>query len=272
MPELPEIELLKQEMANVVGRQVAQVLVPKEDDFPLDELKALLEGATITQVRRRGKMLVIEFDAAQALIVHLMMVGQLLLSPPFTGEPNDVRMILHFGDGSQLTLGQVPLKYVHLLPIDHVEEWPGIKKLGIDALDEAFTAELLRRMLSKRRGAIKSFLLNQAHIAGIGNTYADEILFQAGLYPKRSASSLSTEEMRRLYASITETLHRGIELGGSSEMAFVHLDGSQGAFQEHFQVNQRQGEPCFVCGTPIERIKIGGRGTYFCPKCQEIPS
>jgi formamidopyrimidine-DNA glycosylase len=266
MPELPEIELLKRELASqVVGRRVTRIHFPG-DEPGVD--KSSLLGAVIAQVRRRGKMLVIEFDSDQALIVHLMMAGQLLLSPPFDGEPRDVRMTLYFGDGSRLTLGQVDLKYVHLLPVDEVEAWPGIKKLGVDALDDAFTTGRLEQILTRRRGAIKSCLLNQAHVAGIGNTYADEILFQARLHPGRNAGGLSSEEIERLYTCIVATLRRGIELGGSSEMAFVHLNGTAGSFQEHFRVKRRNGEPCSLCSTPIERIKVGGRGTYYCPQCQ----
>jgi len=270
VPELPEIEILKQEIErDVVGRRVTDVLTPG-DVFPSDEIVSWLKGTTITQVRRRGKRLVIDFDTDWSLIIHLMMVGQLLLSPPFGGEPNAVCLILRFSDDSQLSLGQVHPKYLHPVPTDEVDERPEIKRLGIDPLDKRFPLDALQGMLSKRRGAIKPFLLDQTHIAGIGNTYTDEILFQARLHPKRGASGLSAEETARLYDSIVETLHRGIALGGSSEMAFLHLDGREGSFQEHFQVKRRKGKPCFICGTPIEKMIVGGRGTYFCPKCQAM--
>ena len=131
-----------------------------------------------------------------------------------------------------------------------------------------FTPEVLERVLTKRRERLKSFLLNQRHITGIGNTYADEILFRAGIAPTRGVSSLKGQEIERLHTSIVETLQQGLELGGSSEMAFVQLDGKKGAFQEHFQVKQRKRKPCFVCGAPIEKTALGGRGTYFCPQCQ----
>ena len=212
MPELPEIEILAQELRReVIGRRVADVLTPG-DAFPSDEIVSWLKGATITQVRRRGKRLVLDFDTGQSLIIHLMMVGQLLLSPPFTGEPNAVCLILRFPDGSRLSLGQVHPKYLHLVPTDEVDERPEIVRLGIDPLDKRFTRDALQGMLSKRRGAIKPFLLDQSHIAGIGNTYADEILFRARLHPKRGASGLCAEETARLYDSIVETLHRAITL------------------------------------------------------------
>ena len=264
MPELPELEILRRELdAQVVGRRVVEVMA---DDAALAEG---LVGACIASVERRGKMLVLNFDNERSLVIHLMMVGQLLLSPPFAGEPRDVCLALRFADGAQLSLGQVPLKYVHLLPTADVEGLPAIAKLGVDPLSEGFTLDRLRAILAGRRGALKPLLLDQSLMAGIGNTYADEILFAARLHPKRKAASLNEAEVVRLYESILVILERGIELGGSSEMAFLHLDGARGRSQERFQVKGRKGEPCFICGIPIERIEVGGRGTYLCPQCQE---
>ncbi|MGA9348649.1 MAG: DNA-formamidopyrimidine glycosylase [Anaerolineae bacterium] len=268
MPELPEVEILKGELRReVVGRRVkeAAVFEKTEGQFPVAQLREAVEGRAIVGVRRRGKMLVLDFEGVHSLIIHLMMVGQLLLSPPFTGEPRDICLELKFTDGARLTLGQVRLKYVHLWPTVEVDSWPPVVKLGVDPLDESFTADLLRRLLAKKRGALKATLMDQAAIAGLGNVYADEILFRARLHPQRRASGLSEEEVERLHASIVAELQRGLELGGSSEMAFLHLDGSEGFYQESFQVKGRKGKPCFVCAMPIERIEVGGRGTYFCP-------
>jgi formamidopyrimidine-DNA glycosylase len=237
-------------------------------------------------------MLVLEFEGGHSLIIHLMMVGQLLLSPPFTGQPRDVCLELRFADdalrlpgsesrdehatgyaegarpGARLTLGQVRLKYIHLLPTAKVDAWPSIAKLGVDPLDESFTIDLLQKLLARRRGAVKSALMDQSLVAGLGNVYTDEILFRAKLHPQRRASDLSDQEVRQLHASIVAELRRGLELGGSSEMAFVHLDGSEGSYQESFRVKRRQGRSCLVCTTPIERVKVGGRGSYLCPCCQ----
>ncbi len=270
MPELPELEILKDELKDhVVGRRVRELVFPegKEGDRPVEEWKASVEGATILDVQRRGKMLVLDLDSGHSLVLHLMMVGQLLLSSLHDGEPSDVRLTLVF-DSEQLTLGQVPLKFLRLTATEELEHLPELKKLGLDPLTGEFTTEALREMLAQRRGKIKSFLLDQRYIAGVGNTYADEILFEARIAPSRVASSLEKQEAQRLHESIVATLERGLELGGSSEMAFVHLDGRKGAFEERFQVKARKGEPCFVCGTPIEKVSIGGRGTYFCPHCQ----
>ncbi len=270
MPELPEVEILRSELrSHVLGRQVKELVIPegREGDCPVTQWKAALEGGTIVEVERRGKMLLLHLNSGFSLVVHLMMVGQLLLSSLHGGEPQDVCLVLDFGE-DRLSLGQVHLKFVHLVCTRELEELPELQKLGCDPLGEEFTALLLGELLAGRKGKIKSFLLDQRYIAGIGNTYADEILFQAGISPVRAACSLTGEEVQTLYLSIVRTLRRGLELGGSSEMAFVHLDGSKGSFQEQFRVKGRKGEPCFVCGTAIERISVGGRGTYFCPSCQ----
>jgi formamidopyrimidine-DNA glycosylase len=270
MPELPELEILKDELKeHVVGRRVRELLVPegKEGDCPVGRWKLAIEGAVIVDVERRGKMLVLELDSGFSLVIHLMMVGQLLLSSLHEGQASDVRLTLAF-DSDQLTLGQVHLKFLRLVPTAELEELPELKKLGVDPLTGEFTIEALRKMLAQRRGKIKSFLLDQRHIAGVGNTYVDEILFQARIAPSRVASSLDGEEVARLHESIVATLKRGLALGGSSEMAFVHLDGRKGFFQDHCQVKGRKGQPCIVCGAPIEKVSIGGRGTYFCPECQ----
>ena len=271
MPELPEVEILKEALRReVIGRSVEEVAVFEKTagQFPIAELREATEGRVIAGVQRRGKMLVLDFEGSHSLIIHLMMVGQLLLSPPFAGQPRDVCLELKFADEGRLTLGQVRLKYVHLLPTAEVDEWPPIAKLGVDPLDESFTVDLLRGLLARKRGAIKAALMDQAVIAGLGNVYTDEILFRARLHPQRRASELSGEEAGRLHGSIVAELQRGLELGGSSEMAFVHLDGSEGSYQESFQVKGRKGKPCFVCAMPIERVKVSGRGTYFCPRCQ----
>ncbi len=270
MPEAPELAILQQELQeSVVNRRVVQVEMPKpQGGPPLAEIKKL-EEATIIAVRRRGKLLILDFSSGYSLLMHLMMVGQVLLSPPFSGEANDVRLVMCFADGSVLGLGQVALKYVHLVRADEVEQHPSITKLGLDVLSPELTAARFKALLRGQRATIKALLLKQSVLAGIGNTYADEILFSARIHPTRRANSLSDEEAERLYAATVDTLRRGIEMGGSSEMAFVHIDGRRGRFQEHFAVKQRRGKPCPVCGTSAEQIRVAGRSTYYCLSCQK---
>jgi formamidopyrimidine-DNA glycosylase len=270
VPELPEVEILRDELrSHVLGRRVKKLVIPegRQGSCPLPQWKAALEGGMIVEVERRGKMLLVHLDSGFSLVVHLMMVGQLLLSSLHHGEPQDVCLVLDFGE-DRLSLGQVHLKFVRLVCTRELEELPELQKLGCDPLEGEFTAPRLGELLVGRKGKIKSFLLDQRYVAGIGNTYADEILFEAGISPIRVACSLTGEEVQTLHLTIVRTLRRGLELGGSSEMAFVHLDGSKGSFQEQFRVKGRKGEPCLVCGTTIERVSVGGRGTYFCPACQ----
>jgi len=271
MPELPELEILKAELRrHVLGRTVRELIVRQGNagDCPVPHWKTALESARITDVERRGKMLVVHLDSGFSLVIHLMMVGQLLLSSLYDGTPSDVRLTIVF-DSDQLTLGQVHLKFIRLVPFHKIDELPEVSRLGHDPLEVGFDAGLLADMLAGRRGKIKSFLLDQRYVAGIGNTYADEILFGARISHTRIASSLTDPEIKGLHESIVQTLKRGLELGGSSEMAFVHLDGTEGAFQEQFRVKGRKGQSCFVCGMLVERVSIGGRGTYFCPNCQK---
>ncbi len=143
-----------------------------------------------------------------------------------------------------------------------------MEEVAVFEKDGSFTADLLWQLLAKKRGAIKKALMDQAVIAGLGDVYTDETLFRARLHPQRRASDLSDKEVERLHGTIVAELQRGLELGGSSEMAFLHLDGRGGSYQEGFQVKRRKGQPGFVCATLIERIEVGGRGTYYCPRCQ----
>ena len=270
MPEAPELAIIAQELREyVIHQRVIRVEMPKPKGGPPLAAMKKLEGATISAVHRRGKILVLEFSSGYSLIIHLMMTGQILLLPPFSGEAHDVRLTLSLVNGSVLSLGQVALKYVNLVHTDDVEQHPSIAKLGLDVLAPQFTAARLRTLVHGRRAKIKALLLNQSIVAGIGNTYADEILFAARIHPARYANSLSNEEIQRLYNAIVDTLQRGIDFGGSSEMAFVHIDGQRGHFQEHFAVKHRRGKPCPICKTAIERITLSGRGTYLCPSCQK---
>jgi len=175
---------------------------------------------------------------------------------------------LVFSDGDVFEVRGVGLRSLHLVRKEALESHPAVAKLGIDARSPELTPERFRQLLAGRRKAIKVLLMDQEFIAGLGNTYVNELLFSAKVHPAREAQSLSEEEAETIHSSIRSTLERGIELGGSSAEQFLHLDGSRGHFQEHFQVDQREGEACLVCATPIAKIQLGGRSTYFCPCCQ----
>jgi len=271
MPELPEIEILKNEInAQMVGKEVLEVRLEKAKQGELEgrDLLPRLRGAKVAGARRRGKFLIVDFDCDLSLMVHLWLAGQVLLVRSNELQKGQSILTFIFSDGDVFEVRGVGLRSLHLVRKESIAGHPAIVELGIDALNPELTLERFRRMLTGRRKAIKALLMDQTFIAGLGNTYVNELLFSAKVHSTREAQSLSKEEVKAVYRNIRPTLERGIQLGGSSIEQFVHLDGSLGHFQEHFQVNRREGKPCLVCATPIAKMQLGGRSTYFCPHCQ----
>ena len=273
MPELPEVETVRRQLAPAIeGRQIDQleVLDPRWCN-PLDgrQLADAVRGLRVQHLARHGKYLDWQLDDERHLLMHLRMTGTLLLDPPAPPPYARVRIDLgertlwfsdprRFGTG-ELVLGDQAL--TRLLA----------GRLGIDPFDDGFSGPLLRALAKGRRGPIKSFLLDQHNVAGIGNIYADEALFRARIHPRRAAGSLMPRQYALLSETIREALAAGIDAGGASIDDFRDLDGARGSFQDRFLVHRREGEPCPVCGTPIEKIVVGGRGTYFCRHCQSVP-
>jgi len=271
MPELPEIEILKNEInAQMVGKEVTEARLEKAKPGELEgkELLPRLRGAKVEGARRRGKFLILDLGGSLSLMIHLWLAGQVLLVRSNEVQEGQSVLTLFFNDGYVFEVRGVGLRSLHLIRRESFKGHPAIAELGIDALSSRFTLEQFRRMVGGKRKVIKALLMDQALIAGLGNTYVNELLFSAKVHPAREAQSLSEGEVEAVYQSIRPTLERGIEWGGSSTEQFVHLDGSPGHFQEHFQVNRREGESCLVCATPISKMQLGGRATYFCPNCQ----
>lgn len=267
MPELPEVEILAREMRqHVVGRTVASVRAAPDQTFEVgQEQLPALAGCKLLGIRRFGKRLALDFEGGRSLLTHLMMVGQWRYSALAPDCPPDPRIVLEFTDGTRLCLHGVALRYQHLVPTDQVETQPEIQAQGPDALSPQFTPESLAEGLARRAAGIKAVLLEQSLAGGIGNTYADEALFLAGIHPRRLASSLTREEVEALHHAVVQVLQEAIEHGGASEMAFVHLDGSKGHYQEVFRVKEREGQTCPICGATIVKEKVAGRPTYYCP-------
>lgn len=270
MPELPEVEILARELRqHIVGRRVASVdTVPDQRLAVGQERLAELAGRRVAAVRRFGKRLVLDFDNGLALVLHLMMVGSLRFSALSAEIPEDAKLRLHFDDGTCLALVGSALRFQSLMPSAEVARQPEIVALGPDVLSDELTADGLAEGLARRHAAIKAVLLEQSLMGGVGNTYADEALFLAHINPHRKASSLSREEVQRLLAAMRQVMCEAIEYGGASEMAFVHLDGSKGHYQEHFRVKQREGQPCLGCSGTVVKETVAGRPTYYCPECQ----
>jgi formamidopyrimidine-DNA glycosylase len=267
MPELPEVETIRNELEPyVVGRTVKGLSFPWEGIVrrpSLEEFRNRLIGQKITGLGRRGKYLIFSLSSGQALVTHLKMTGSLWLKDP----EKFVRAVIQLDDGTNIYFRD-PRKFGIMWLVDD-EESVGVK-LGPEALGPDFTAEVLAEKLKKRTAPIKALLCDQSLVAGIGNMYADETLFLAKIHPMRAGGSLSKEEIKRLYKAIQKVLRAGINEKGASTDTYFRPSGQKGSAHWQFRVAHRRGENCPVCGTPLERIAVRNRGSYFCPKCQKL--
>jgi formamidopyrimidine-DNA glycosylase len=267
MPELPEVETIKNELAPwVVGQSFTEVTI---SDAKLvwggsaEEARRGLIGQKVESLERRGKYLIFHLSSGKSLIIHLRMTGSLLL------DPKDVdryaRAVFQLSNGHHFVftdrrrLGKIWL-------VDDADAV--ISKLGPEPLDKSFTPDVLEQRLSRHHVPIKAALLNQSIVAGIGNMYADEALFAARIHPLRKTDDLSPEEVQTLYHSIRKVLRAAITNKGASVDTYVRPEGELGTAHFDFKVAHKGGEPCPVCGSPIERCVVQNRGTYFCPRCQ----
>jgi len=271
MPELPEVETIRRDLLPILrGRAFTSFWVSPDalrlvlSPSPAD-LARLLPGKRIEDVSRRGKFLVFHLSDGLYLLVHLRMTGALLHRP--AGAPPDryVRAILSLDDGSELRFSDLRKFGAFWLVTDLS---PVLGRLGPEPLEGGLTPSLLRELTARRRAPIKSLLLDQRALAGLGNIYADEALFAAGLHPQRPASSLSESEVKRLHGAIRRVLAAALDDRGASFSDYVDASGREGRHQLRVQVFRRTGQPCYVCGREIARVKVAGRSSHFCPRCQ----
>ena len=274
MPEMPEVEIIRRYLdTQVAGKTIMNldIRLPRMIKWPdVEGFRALVTGRTIKSMNRRGKYLLMELDNDSKVVFHLRMTGRLVYEP--TGETSDhhARVIFHLQDGASLVYGDTrTLGTIHGLKPQELGMLKGLAEMGPEPLSAEFTAEYLYRTASRRKVAIKSFLLNQKYIGGIGNIYADEALFLAGIHPLRPANSLTQTECGKLWESVNKVIADGIADGGTTFRDYQNGEGGKGSHQEHLYVYGRKGEQCRNCGAVIERITVGGRGTHFCPNCQE---
>ncbi len=274
MPELPEVETIRRQLApHLTGRTIAraEILDPRwtRPDSPA-AVETSLRDAVVERLERSGKYLVWELSGERYLLMHLRMTGTLLFDPP--APPPHTRVMLSLDDGHGLVYVD-PRRFGtgHLLHGEEARDEYLNARIGIEPLTPAFTAEYLRSQGRSRTAPIKAFVLDQRRIAGVGNIYADEALFRAGLHPLRPAGRLTGADWARLRDGIEESLSAGIEAKGASIDDFRHIDGARGSFQDRFLVHRRAGLPCPRCGTTIRKIVVGGRGTYVCERCQPKP-
>lgn len=273
MPELPEVETVRRTLNQLVaGKTIADVIVrlPRLIKAPDDTMQfiELLKGQSIQEIGRRGKFLLFYLDDV-VLISHLRMEGRYGLYHIEDEVEKHTHVIFRFTDGFELRYKDVrTFGTMHLFERGQELAGPPLHKLGPEPLDAAFSPRVLKERLQHRRSKIKPLLLNQEIIVGLGNIYVDEALFQAGVHPEKVPSELTDEQWQKLYHAIVDILQQSISLGGSSIKSYVNGQGESGSFQHTLRAYGRTGEACFVCGAPIERSVVGGRGTHTCPNCQ----
>lgn len=294
MPELPEVETIRRSLQRaLVGKTIKNIEVRKVKIFqgyPKDVI-----GKTIEEIKRRGKILVISLSGGKTLLVHFKLTGQMVWVPeagervtvghpiPFAGSelPAKTTHAIFEIDGGRLFYNDLrQFGWIKVVESSKLKVQSEIAKLGPEPFDFAqgkplankdFTVDYLQKIFSKTSKPIKLVLMDQEKIAGVGNIYANDALFEAGIIPTRPANKLSKEETGNLREAIIKVLEEGLKYGGSSaaDEAYVRPDGTPGSYQEHFRVYQRDGQKCLRCGGVIKRISLGGRGTFYCPSCQK---
>jgi formamidopyrimidine-DNA glycosylase len=285
MPELPEVETVARGLrAALVGCSIAGVEIQWERSIVLTESRSSqdiavpdpiafarrLEGQTVADVGRRGKWIVIALDSSDTLLVHLRMTGQLLLDSGACPDDRHTRVLFLLDDGQWLRFSDTR-KFGRMVLTANPDDVLG--NLGPEPLADDFTAAGLEELLAQRRGRIKPLLLDQRFLAGLGNIYASEALWRASVHPLRRADSLSPAEVERLHEGIRSVLRAAIAEGGTTlaDAAYQQANGKPGEFSNQLAVYGREGEPCPRCSAAIERIKVGQRSTYLCPRCQLLP-
>lgn len=288
MPELPEVETVRRGLSSlIIGKTVKSETHDTEKGFPNTEadVRSFLIGATIIDIRRRAKVLMIDLSTGYSLLVHLKMTGQLVFVGDTrfgAGHPNDslvnilpdksTRVTVQFTDGSALYFNdQRKFGWVRLLPTIEIPNIDFMQKVGPEPLAKEFTAkEFMQRFSRRSKTNIKAALLDQSVVAGVGNIYADESLWGAKLHPQRLVSSLSEQEFETLYNELRSVMNIAIEKGGSSNHTYVNAEGKKGSYMNFARVFRREGLACPRCGTTIEKMRVAGRGTHICPYCQQL--
>ncbi|HEV2592215.1 MAG TPA: bifunctional DNA-formamidopyrimidine glycosylase/DNA-(apurinic or apyrimidinic site) lyase [Gaiellaceae bacterium] len=273
MPELPEVETVRRSLAPVLeGRRFESVrILDTRLTRPLDpdEIARELDGETVSVVDRRGKYLIVRFESGRALLIHLRMTGSLLHAP--SGELVDDphrRAVVRLDDGSDVAYRDVRRFGTWLLlEPEEVESYVD-RKVGREPLAAAYRSKHLAEKLATRKAPVKAAILDQRTVAGVGNIYADEALWRARIHPLTPANEVDADGVKALHRAIRKSLELGIARQGSTLRDYRTPSGESGSMQHEFKVYGRDGEPCERCGTPIDKIRVAGRGTWYCPRCQ----
>ncbi len=302
MPELPEVETIRRGLADALpGKRITELDVrlpkvyqvtggPAPAGHNVKEVPERVVGAAVTDVRRRGKLLMIGLSSGSHLLIHLKMTGQLIFRerskvviagghpvPALATETALPSKLTHaifcFDDGSELFYNDLrQFGYIKLVADQDLPDVPLLRAFGPEPLDPRFTPEAFSARLGRRPNAkLKPLLLDQTFLAGLGNIYVDEALNLAKLHPLRLAGSLTPVQRAALYAAIQKVLEDSLAYGGTSSNTYVNVRGGKGDYLVHARVYHRTGQPCRACATPIRRIVVAGRGTHVCPRCQRLP-
>jgi formamidopyrimidine-DNA glycosylase len=277
VPELPEVETVRARLEPaLVGRRLQRVeILDPRLTRPFDPagVAVELEGERIAAVDRRGKYLVVRFDSDRVLLIHLRMTGNLLhgsRGAELARDDPHRRAVVRLDDGSDVVYRDVR-RFGTWLLVEPEELDPYLaERVGHEPLERSFTAKRLAEALAGRSAPVKAAILDQRRLAGVGNIYADEALWRARIHPRRPAGELGPDELKALHAGIRRALKAGIDRQGATLRDYRTPDGGSGSMQHEFKVYGREGEPCDRCGTPIEKIRAAGRGTWYCPACQRL--
>ncbi len=269
MPELPEVETIRNELSPwVVGQSFTTVTISDVKvvcGCSVKEVRRRLIGQKVDKLERRGKYLTFHLSNGNAMIIHLRMTGSLLIDPEEDGRY--VRAAFRLSNGHRFIFSD-RRRLGKMWLVDDADVV--VCKLGPEPLDKSFTPNVLRQRLSRHHIPMKAALLDQCIVAGIGNMYADEALFAAGIHPLRKTDELSAKQVQTLHNSIRRILQAAIGNKGASVDTYVRPEGELGTAHFGFKVAHRGGEPCPICGGTIERIVVQNRGAYFCPRCQPL--
>ncbi len=269
MPELPEVETIRRDLIrDVKGKKIkdVEILSPRVIKEPRpSEFKRRLKGAAFKDFLRRAKVLAMKLSTGEYLVVHLRMTGQLIYSAEKQAK---ARVIFVLSGGKYLNFNDQRL-FAELRVVGDWQKLKFVQELGIEPLEKEFSAQKFKEMLAGKKTKIKPLLMDQTFIAGIGNLYAQEALFLAGILPGRAAKELKAQEIKKLHSAIQKVLREGIQYRGSSVDEYVNGRGEKGGYQLRLKVYDREGEPCVRCKAKIKKIKLGGRGTCFCSRCQK---
>ena len=276
MPELPEVEIVRRDLEkDVVGKKIREVQVKLPRIIRRHKNKKdftdALTGAKVTKVDRRGKYLIVHLDRDKVLVMHLGMSGRIERSTGRKAAEKHTHVVMKLSTGGELRF--IDMRQFGELFVAAADELDGVKELShiaLDPLADSFTWQVFSEIVSTRQMKLKTLLMDQKFISGIGNIYSDEILWAAGLRRDRTSDSLTSQEVRRMYRAVQEVLQDGVRYGGVTldDQTYRNLYGKTGEFQEHLKVYGREGMPCRRCRTPIERARWGNRSTYGCPQCQ----